>query len=611
MRKRFQSTSTPEGELRLNHPDFELLRAQFDRVSELTPDERRKELDRIRAQDSEMADELASLLDFHDPKNEALSLPVEKLLKEIHGQPPLSNQAFAKDFRELSQRFKPQSGTRNFEFAGYRLNQCLSSNASGVTYQAYDLQLQRNVALVLTYPRFSDQASAREKFIASAREAGTLFHPNLAAILSVVDSAGVIGFARQWIEGRDLAAWAQKQSTLELNRIISIGIDIASGLQALHDRHLLHRDVKPANVIMQEFDQRAVLTDYGTMSGIARSSQLNEEVGTRGFIAPEVTAGAPPEARSDLYSLGIVLYWLMSGTIQVPPDSRAKLPPLIADTPREAKLCRLVLDLVAKDVANRPGSANAVIEALQQLNGSSGESQLSQPPTAQTVIFYRDTSRRKWLANATGLAATAIGSLIVGRAIGHSVAEETDLPNPVSVPATLADFEAGWRFSPNDIQDVAHSKNVGIATREGKKTDAPNRHYFFPNKANTWGEVQFTAAELPARHHATNLITWNIVFDCEPKQAFAELYWSSTGRAFSWQRIVQLESKYRGYNEQFTMCQIPNKELDGVTHISFKIRMYSSVIVDSDIANPSVMLYCGAHTRETQALRLLLWEDDS
>jgi serine/threonine protein kinase len=197
----------------------------------------------------------------------------------------------------------------------YRVLDRLGAGAMGVVFRAEDVVLQRIVALKVLMPtRHDDIALAR--FRKEARALAQVHHENVVRIFSLGEHRGAPYFAMQFVEGKDLGAIAREQ-TLSRPRALAILRDVASGLDAVHSHSLVHRDVKPSNIVIEKRSQRPVLIDFGLARRRSVSSpNLSTHAGTPSYMAPEQASdpsGSRVCARSDLYALACVAFELFTG----------------------------------------------------------------------------------------------------------------------------------------------------------------------------------------------------------------------------------------------------------------------------------------------------------
>jgi len=210
----------------------------------------------------------------------------------------------------------PRIGT---EFAGYRIEALLGRGGMSVVYRAENARLGNKVALKLLADDLAEDESFRERFVRESRTAATLNHPNIVTIYDAGDWEGILYIAMRWVDG-DLKAHLRREGPLPPDHALAVATQIASALDAAHARGLLHRDVKPANILLEPGEPGAppiaYLADFGltkhleSRSGITASGQF---VGTIDYMSPEQIEGHEVDSRTDIYSLGCVVFESLVG----------------------------------------------------------------------------------------------------------------------------------------------------------------------------------------------------------------------------------------------------------------------------------------------------------
>jgi formylglycine-generating enzyme required for sulfatase activity/tRNA A-37 threonylcarbamoyl transferase component Bud32 len=263
----------------------------------------------------------------------------------------------------------------------YRVLKVLGAGGMGVVFQAEDATLKRKIALKAMLPSLAADESARQRFLREAQTAAAVEHDHIVPIYQVGEDRGVPFIAMPFLKGESLDKRLKREGTLPIAEVARIGREAARGLAAAHAQGLVHRDIKPANLWLEGETGRVKILDFGlakAASGAVHLTQSGMILGTPAYMAPEQAGGQVPDPRSDLFSLGCVLYEMCTG--QRPfqgPDLLAILaaqalrqPP----APREVRpevpraLSELVLRLLAKKPVDRPPSAQAVIEALDHID---------------------------------------------------------------------------------------------------------------------------------------------------------------------------------------------------------------------------------------------------
>src|SRR5580765_744627 len=209
------------------------------------------------------------------------------------------------------------SGTRvGTEIAGFRVESVIGRGGTSVVYLAEQTRLGRKVALkVLVTGTLEGGDQFRDRFLRESYLAASLDHPNIIPIYDAGEAEGYLFIAMRYVEGRDLGQILQAEGALGLGRTLFILDQVASALDAAHEQGLVHRDVKPANVLLVGDTDRAYLTDFGvakptTSAGLTRTGIF---IGTPDYSTPEQIEGREVDARTDVYSLGSVLYASLTG----------------------------------------------------------------------------------------------------------------------------------------------------------------------------------------------------------------------------------------------------------------------------------------------------------
>src|SRR3954468_22796612 len=201
------------------------------------------------------------------------------------------------------------------DFLGYRVEELIGRGGMGVVYRAYDLRLKRPVALKLIAPSLALDQRFRERFARETELVMSWEHPN---VVPIYDAGGVDGrlyIAMRLVDGTDLGSLLRTEGALEPARTMAICAQIASALDLAHARGLVHRDVKPSNVLLDSSDH-VYLADFGLPRRLDdEAGRLGEDgtFGTPAYLAPEQLEGNPVDGRADVYSLGCLFYECLTG----------------------------------------------------------------------------------------------------------------------------------------------------------------------------------------------------------------------------------------------------------------------------------------------------------
>jgi eukaryotic-like serine/threonine-protein kinase len=312
----------------------------------------------------------------------------------------------------------------------YEVLEVVGRGGTGVVLRARDTKLLRMVALKVLAAPLAASGTARQRFAREARAAAAVRDERVVAIHAVCDDAPVPYLVMEFIDGCTLEALFRRGGPLGVKEILRIGIQVAGGLAAAHRLGLVHRDVKPANILLENGVQRVKLTDFG-LARAADDASLTQSgliAGTPLYMAPEQANGEAIDPRADLFSLGSVLYELCTGRPAFRAATTAAVIKRVCDeAPRPIRevnpevpeaLCRVIERLHAKRPADRPASATEVADLLARLLAAlNGGRSLPEDETAvlQGPARQAGPARRKW-----PWAAAALALLFAGLGLGET-----------------------------------------------------------------------------------------------------------------------------------------------------------------------------------------------
>jgi serine/threonine-protein kinase len=258
----------------------------------------------------------------------------------------------------------------------YRIEEVLGEGAMGVVYRAVNEEDGSVVALKVLQENVSSSEAFRRRFAREARAAAAVQHPHLVAVVGSGDADGRAYLAVAYVEGTTLAERIGSGGPLALDDIVRVTIEIGEALDTVHAAGLVHRDVKPGNVML-DGEGRALLTDFGLAKGEGYSivTRDGEVMGTLDYVAPEVVLGGAASPASDMYALGCLVYECAVGeppfaglgllrlaqahVEEEPPDPAERRPDLSGD------VCWAILRALAKDPAERPRTGRAYGQLLK------------------------------------------------------------------------------------------------------------------------------------------------------------------------------------------------------------------------------------------------------
>ena len=293
----------------------------------------------------------------------------------------------------------------------------------GVVYTATMLALERRVALKVIQPEFAEDSQFRERFKRESRIAASIDHPHVIPIYHAGEEGTALYITMRFVDGTDLRRLVGEVGRLDPLRSVMLVSQVASALDAAHASGLVHRDVKPANVLLAPGDH-AFLTDFGLTKLITATSGMTATgalVGTIDYVAPEQIAGAPLDARADVYALGCVLFHLVTGRVPYPRDNHlAKLYAHASEPPPSAvkvvpdlppALDRALTRAMAKDPDQRHDTAGAfAADALAALEDDVPTSTRVRRPGGPPPAAVDDHASK--LGRRRAGAATALAALL-------------------------------------------------------------------------------------------------------------------------------------------------------------------------------------------------------
>ena len=297
--------------------------------------------------------------------------------------------------------------------ANYELESEVGRGGMGIVYCARDRRLKREIAIKVLPPELSFRADIRQRFLREAETAAQLNHPNIVPIYTVEERDNLVYFVMAYIKGDNLGQRLQQHGPIAPVEVRRILREVADALSYAHNRNVIHRDIKPDNIIIDEETGRAMVTDFGiaralTDSGDSRLTATGMAIGTPAYMSPEQSAGdSAIDGRSDLYSLGVVGYQMLCGQ---PPFVANNTPSMLVkhlserpipvderwpDLPQD--LSRAVMMCLEKDPADRFPSAAAFAVALE---GGSMPTLATRASSAASTVATRANTREREITEA-------------------------------------------------------------------------------------------------------------------------------------------------------------------------------------------------------------------
>jgi eukaryotic-like serine/threonine-protein kinase len=345
----------------------------------------------------------------------------------------------------------------------YRVVRRLGSGGMADVYLAEDQQLGRQVALKLLYRHLAEDAQFVERFRREASSAAGLQHPNIVGIFDRGEWDGTFYIAMEYVEGRTLKDVIRERGPAPAEAAVDVVLQILRALRYAHQRGIVHRDIKPQNVLIDE-DGRVRVTDFGiARAGASDMTETGSVMGTAQYLSPEQAQGRAVDGRSDLYSTGIVLYELLTGRVPFDAESPVSValkqvsePPV---PPRELNpeippaLEAVVLRALEKDPARRFADADEFIEALHAARAAPDV-----VPAAPVEVIEEEPDRSRWwlwLLALLALAAIAVGLYLLLKP------DQVTVPNVVGRTSTTASQILQNKGFEVDIQPATNASVEG------------------------------------------------------------------------------------------------------------------------------------------------------
>jgi len=275
----------------------------------------------------------------------------------------------------------------------YKIVDKLGEGGMGVVYRAHDTKLERDVALKFLPAHLSASEADKARFIQEAKAAATLNHPNICTIYSIEEHEGQLFIAMQLVEGQLLR---DRMSGMTHKQALETGIQVAEGLAAAHEKGVVHRDIKPENIMIRK-DGIAQIMDFGLakLKGVSRLTKEGSTVGTAGYMSPEQVQGQDADHRSDIFSLGVLLYEMLTGQLPFKGVHETAIAyeivnvdatPMAAVKPEVTpELDAIILECLEKDPNERTQSAKQVAIDLKRFKRESSRQRASRITAARPV----------------------------------------------------------------------------------------------------------------------------------------------------------------------------------------------------------------------------------
>ena len=284
----------------------------------------------------------------------------------------------------------------------------------GVVYKALERSLRRVVALKVLSPQISGNASLAKRFRREAVLAANLTHPNIVPVYTVDKADPARYFTMEFVQGRSLRDKVRSEGFLHPSQAVRIALQACDAIEYAHQHNILHRDIKPANILLQNHTERVRITDFGIAQDVTgrlaeKTETSGPTAGTPAFMSPEQNLGRALDRRTDVFSLGMTLYYMLTGQVAYEAKNRAELalafrnqaaaPPSHLNPEVPPDLDRVVMKMIAVEPASRYASCQAAADGLRALETRLRGAEDAQPArghVAATADVRVGRARRRW-----------------------------------------------------------------------------------------------------------------------------------------------------------------------------------------------------------------------
>ena len=367
----------------------------------------------------------------------------------------------------------------------YRIIEPLGKGGMGIVYKAEDIKLKRAVALKFLRPEFLIDQEAKSRFLLEARAAASIDHPHICAVYEINEIPGQTFIAMPYIEGKNLRD-KMRSEQLDQQGIVSLGIQIAEGLAEAHKKGIIHRDIKLANIMVSGQNQVKIM-DFG-LAKLMEGSELtatSKIMGTVAYMSPEQAKGAPVDTRTDIWSLGVVLYELLSGMLPFEPkQNQAMIYSILHENPKPIRKINPTVHVSLEAIIDRclqkePNDRfHSTDELSQELRKSLAALQSETSGAVAPRKFGFPSRKKEWLKLALPAAGLVLAAVVAVIIFGQKsapkkiadTAKET-LSSPVILPG------------PIEIQEVGGGgRNLRIKAGPDQKVDKGTTGLIFSKK---------------------------------------------------------------------------------------------------------------------------------
>ncbi|MEM7474940.1 MAG: serine/threonine-protein kinase [Planctomycetota bacterium] len=371
----------------------------------------------------------------------------------------------------------------------YEISGVVGAGGMGIVLKGHDLSLERTVAIKVLAPHLASSGPARSRFAREARAAAAVLHPNVMAIHGVNNKGPLPYLVMPYLRGASLQKRIDEQGPLATVEIVRVAAQIAAGLAAAHAQGLVHRDIKPANMMLADGIEQVAITDFGLARAVDDATMTRSGIiaGTPQYMSPEQARGETIDARSDLFSLGSLVYTMATGRPPFRAESAFGVLRRITDkTPRDIReinpnmptwLCRLVELLHEKDPKQRIQSAQEVEKLLNRCLAHLEQPSVNRLPTELATTSEAEPTRigKLWLASSLALICLAPICLFLA----------------LSMQGVFSDNGADTTLDGTSAEQK-QTRDPSFATEETKPiiTPAPTLKQMLQEQERDWQELQ-------------------------------------------------------------------------------------------------------------------------
>ena len=391
----------------------------------------------------------------------------------------------------------------------YRVLKRIGSGGMAEVYCVEDQQLGRRVALKLLHRRFADDEQFVERFRREASSAAGLSHPNIVGIFDRGEWDGTYYIAMEFVEGRTLKDIVRERGAAPPEAAADITLQILRALRFAHQRGIVHRDIKPHNVLIDN-EGRVRVADFGiARAGVSDMTETGSVMGTAQYLSPEQAQGKPVDARSDLYSTGVVLYELLTGRVPFDAESPVSValmqvseppvPPMEVNPEVPPALDAVTMRAMEKDPARRYQDADEFVAALESARKAPMEILPPPPLAVEEIVEEEEPGRRwwAWLIALLALLAIAIGLYLLLKP------EQLTVPRVVGLRSATASQilkNRGFRVEVVNVANPDVERDRVAAQDPRPNTEAPEGSVVELTVSTGPGEAPVpTVADLPRR----------------------------------------------------------------------------------------------------------------